>query len=209
MIREWLRRAPVVPVLTITEPAHALPLGAALCAGGLTVLEVTLRSRAALGAIAALRRALPEAVVGAGTVLDAVQLAAAVDAGAQFIVSPGFSAAVAAAAQARGVPLLPGVVTPSDVLAARAAGIDTLKLFPAEPVGGLALLRAYAAPFPDVAFCPTGGISVERAPLYLAEPNVLCVGMSSLAQAAELARGDWAAIQSRAAAVARIRPAVA
>ena len=196
-------------MLTITALEQALPLATALCSGGLPVLEVTLRSAAALPAIAALRRGLPAAVVGAGTVLDAAQLDAAADAGAQFIVAPGFTPALAAAARARGLPLLPGVVTASEIMAARAAGIDTLKLFPAEPAGGIALLRAYAGPFPEVAFCPTGGISLERLPLYLAEPNVLCVGMSSLATAAELASGDWAAIHSRAVAVARVRPAAA
>jgi 2-dehydro-3-deoxyphosphogluconate aldolase/(4S)-4-hydroxy-2-oxoglutarate aldolase len=204
MIREMLSRAPVIPVLTIARVEDAVAIGEALAAGGLAVIEVTLRSAAALPAIAALRRALPDAVIGAGTVVNAAQFAAAVDAGSQFIVAPGFSPELAAAARRHGVPLLPGVMTPSELMAASAAGIDTLKLFPAEPAGGIALLKAFAAPFPEIAFCPTGGISMDRAPHYLAEPNVLCVGMSSLVTPASIAARDWAGIRARAALAAAL-----
>jgi 2-dehydro-3-deoxyphosphogluconate aldolase/(4S)-4-hydroxy-2-oxoglutarate aldolase len=204
-IRDVLERVPVIPVLTVTSPGHAVPLARALVAGGLPVLEVTLRSPAALGAIAAMRAAVPEAVVGAGTVIDEAQLAAAVAAGSQFIVSPGFSAALGAAARAAGVPLLPGVATASELMAALAAGFDTLKFFPAAQAGGAALLRAFAAPFPSVRFCPTGGIDLASAPAYLALPNVLCVGMSSIAPPALLEAGDWAGITARAREAAALR----
>jgi 2-dehydro-3-deoxyphosphogluconate aldolase/(4S)-4-hydroxy-2-oxoglutarate aldolase len=204
-MRKILQRTPVIPVLTIAKASEAVPLAEALCAGGLSVLEVTLRTPAALAAIETLRRLLPEAVVGAGTVLSPAQLASAAAAGAQFVVAPGYSARLASAARRAGVPLLPGVVTPGEIMAALAGGIDTVKLFPSESVGGIALLRAYAAPFPDVAFCPTGGITLELARRYLAEPNVLCVGMSSLAPAAQVAAGDWAAVRALAAAAAALR----
>jgi 2-dehydro-3-deoxyphosphogluconate aldolase/(4S)-4-hydroxy-2-oxoglutarate aldolase len=206
-IREILARAPVIPVLTVTDPATAVPLARALVEGGLPVLEVTLRSGAALGAIAAMRAAVPEAIVGAGTVIDGAQLAAAIAAGSQFIVSPGFHAALCADAARLGATMLPGVATATELMAALAAGLDTLKFFPAAQAGGVGLLRALAAPFPGVRFCPTGGIDVLSAPDYLALPNVLCVGMSSLATPALLAAGDYAAITALARSAAGLRPA--
>jgi 2-dehydro-3-deoxyphosphogluconate aldolase / (4S)-4-hydroxy-2-oxoglutarate aldolase len=204
-IRAILARAAAVPVLTITDAATAVPLARALVAGGLPVLEVTLRSDAALSAISAMRAEVPEAIVGAGTVIDAAQLAAALAAGSQFIVSPGFSAALCAEGARLGAAMLPGVATPTELMAALAAGIDTLKFFPAAQSGGVEMLRALAAPFPAVRFCPTGGIDLRTAGDYLALPNVLCVGMSSLAPPAAIAAGDYAAITTLARGVARLR----
>jgi 2-dehydro-3-deoxyphosphogluconate aldolase/(4S)-4-hydroxy-2-oxoglutarate aldolase len=205
-VRNLLQRAPVIPVLTIDDVAHAVPLAEALVAGGLTVLEVTLRTPAALDSIRAMRAAVPDAVVGAGTVTSAAQFAAAVQAGSQFVVAPGFSPRLVAAAQAHGVPLLPGATTPTEILAALEAGIDTLKFFPAAQSGGAAMLKALAAPLPAVAFCPTGGITLANARDYLSLPNVLCVGMSSIVTRDWLAAGDWAAIRSAAAEAAGLAP---
>ncbi|MBS0373303.1 MAG: bifunctional 4-hydroxy-2-oxoglutarate aldolase/2-dehydro-3-deoxy-phosphogluconate aldolase [Proteobacteria bacterium] len=205
-IRSILSRAPVVPVLTIDDAERAVGVAQALVAGGLATLEVTLRTPAALRAIRAIRDAVPAAIVGAGTVIDHDQLQAAVTAGSQFIVSPGYSAALCAAGVALGVPMLPGVATASELMAALAAGLDTLKFFPAEQAGGVAMLRALAAPFPAVQFCPTGGIDLERAPQYLGLPNVLAVGMSSVAPVDRIAAADFEAITllaRRAAALPR------
>lgn len=204
-IREVLARVAVVPVLTVTDLGQAVRLARALVAGGLPVLEVTLRSDAALGAIAAMRAAVPEAIVGAGTVVDAAQLAAVVAAGSQFIVSPGFSAPLCVAAREAGVAMLPGVATASELMAALACGLDTLKFFPAAQAGGVALLKAFAGPFPGVRFCPTGGIDIASAPAYLDLPNVICVGMSSIAPPGLLAAGDFASIEQRAREAAALR----
>lgn len=206
-IREILTRAPVIPVLTITDAEAAVPLARALIAGGLPVLEVTLRSNAALAAIAAIRAEVPQAIVGAGTVIDAAQLTAALTAGSQFVVSPGFSAALCAEGARQGAAMLPGVATPTELMAALAAGLDTLKFFPAAQAGGVGMLKALAAPFPGVRFCPTGGIDLHSAADYLALPNVLCVGMSSLAPQAALAARDYAAVTALARQAAGLRPA--
>lgn len=205
MMREILGRAPVIPVLTLTDVAQAVPVAEALVAAGLPVLEVTLRTPAGLACIAAMRRAVPNAIVGAGTVLDAAQLRTAADAGSQFIVSPGFSVALAAAARHAEVPLLPGAATPTEVMAALAEGLETLKFFPAQQAGGVALLGALAAPFAQVRFCPTGGITLANARDYLALPNVLCVGMSSLVTPGRLASEDWEGIRAQATEAASLR----
>jgi 2-dehydro-3-deoxyphosphogluconate aldolase/(4S)-4-hydroxy-2-oxoglutarate aldolase len=205
MLRQLLTRVGVVPVITIHDPARAAPLAEALCAGGLTVLEVTLRSPAALEAITAMRRAVPDALVGAGTVVTVEQLSAAVAAGSQFLVSPGFSSALGSAARASGVPLLPGIATPTELIAALDAGFETVKFFPAEQVGGVPMLKALHAPFPGVMFCPTGGISAQKAPEYLAQPNVVAVGMSSVAPPELIARGDFEAIAALARAASALR----
>lgn len=205
-MRNLLQRAPVIPVLTIDDLAHAVPLAEALVAGGLTVLEVTLRTPAALDSIRAMRAAVPDAVVGAGTVINVAQFVAAVQAGSQFIVSPGFSSHLVDAAKDHGIPLLPGATTPTEIMAALDAGIDTLKFFPAAQSGGAALLKALAAPLPTVAFCPTGGITLANASDYLSLPNVLCVGMSSIVTKAWLAAGDWAAIRNAASEAAQLAP---
>lgn len=197
-IREILRIAPVIPVLTISEATHAVPLARALVAGGLNVLEITLRTPIAISALEAIRKAVPEAIVGVGTLTKAVDFAAAGRAGAQFGVTPGLTSELAAAARGARFPLLPGVMTPTELIAARHAGFNALKLFPAEQAGGVGMLRALAAPFPDVAFCPTGGITRQSAPQYLALPNVLSVAGSWLAPASLIERGDWAGIEELA-----------
>lgn len=209
-IADILARVPVVPVLVVGDLRQAAPLARALAAGGLTVLEVTLRTPSALQAIEAMRSAAPEATVGAGTLTRPDDFANAQAAGAAFAVTPGFTPELAAAASSSGLPLLPGVMTPAEVLSARGAGYDTLKFFPAEPAGGSAMLRAFAGPFPDVKFCPTGGITRERAPQYLELGNVLCVGGSWVAPQALLERGDWAAIEQLARDAASLpRPSAA
>jgi len=185
--------APVVPVLVIEDAERAVPLAEALAAGGITVLEVTLRNRAALPAIRALRD-LPEIRVGAGSLRRASDIEAVVAAGASFGVAPGATPALLDAAESAGLPLLPGAMTPSEVLALLQRGYDVQKLFPAEVAGGTDFLRAIAGPVPEVAFCPTGGVNRETVEAYLAEPNVLCVGGSWLAPGKLVAEGDWARI---------------
>ena len=197
-IRDIMARAPVIPVLTIEREADAVPLARALCAGGLTVLEVTLRTPAALAAIAAMRKAVPEAVVGAGTLAVPQDFERVAAAGAQFAVTPGLTEELAVAGRHAGMPLLPGVATASELLAARAAGYTALKFFPAEPAGGTAMLSAFAPVFADVVFCPPGGITRESAPRYLQLANVLCVGGSWITPAAALKSGDWAQIEALA-----------
>ena len=203
-IRGILALAPVVPVLTVTRIEDAAPLARALVAGGLPVLEVTLRTPVGLEAVAAMCRAAPDAVVGVGTVTRPAELALAEGAGARFAVSPGFAPALAAAAERAGYPFLPGVMTPSELMAARAAGFTALKLFPAQQAGGIGMLRALGAPFPDVVFCPTGGVTAANAGEYLALGNVACVGGSWVAPADRVAAGDWSAIEALARAAAAL-----
>jgi 2-dehydro-3-deoxyphosphogluconate aldolase / (4S)-4-hydroxy-2-oxoglutarate aldolase len=206
-IREIVGLAPVIPVLTITDLSHAVPLAHALCAGGLRVLEITLRTPAALAAIEAMRKAVPDAVVGVGTLTRAVDFAAADRAGAQFGVTPGLTPELAAASRGARFPLLPGVMTPTELIAARSAGFNVLKLFPAEQAGGISMLRALGAPFPDVLFCPTGGITRATAPEYLALSNVVCVGGSWVAPSAMMAAGDWRGIEALARDAAGLKRA--
>ncbi|HRW67400.1 MAG TPA: bifunctional 4-hydroxy-2-oxoglutarate aldolase/2-dehydro-3-deoxy-phosphogluconate aldolase [Candidatus Competibacter sp.] len=191
---ELMRMGPVIPVMVIEDLAQAVPLAKALVAGGVRVLEVTLRSTVALAAIRAIAREVPEAIVGVGTLTRPEELAEAVDAGARFGVSPGLTPALAEAARDSRLPLLPGVMTPSDVIAARQAGFEQLKLFPAQQAGGIGMLRALAGPFPDVTFCPTGGITAETAPEFLALSHVACVGGSWLTPKTALLAGDWSRI---------------
>ena len=193
-IREILCISPVVPVLTVERPEHAVPLAQALVAGGLRVLEVTLRTPAALEALAAMALEVPEAVVGAGTVVRPADLEAVEKAGARFAVSPGLTPALAAAAQDSGVPLLPGVMTPSEAMSARDKGFDTLKLFPAAVAGGVSFLKALSGPLPDLAFCPTGGIGPGNFREYMELDSVLCVGGSWVAPKKAVATADWARI---------------
>lgn len=205
-IRAILARAPVIPVLTVAKLEHAVPLARALVAGGLDVLEITLRTSCALDAIAAMRGAAPDAVVGVGTLTRAEEFAEAERAGAQFGVSPGFAPELAMAARSVSYPLLPGVMTPSELIAARLAGFTALKLFPAREAGGVGMLKALGAPFPDVVFCPTGGITRESAPDYLALANVACVGGSWVAPADRVIAADWPAIEELAREAAALRP---
>ena len=198
------RMAPVIPVLVIHDIAHARPLAEALVAGGLPVLEVTLRTEAALGAITAMAE-VPGAVVGAGTVLGAAQMQAAKAAGARFAVSPGATPALIDAARAEGVPLLPGAQTCSEVMTLLELGYNVQKFFPAEAIGGAEALKSIGGPLPQVTFCPTGGITLGRAPDYLRLPNVACVGGSWVAPASALAKGDWDAVTALARDAAALR----
>lgn len=185
---------PVIPVIVLQRVQDAVPLAEALLAGGVKVLEVTMRTPVALQCIEAIARALPEAVVGAGTIRSAADAQAALDAGSRFAVSPGYTSAIGAACRALGLPLLPGVASASEVMAAHADGLDFLKFFPAQQAGGIAMLKALGGPFPDIAFCPTGGISLETAPQFLALANVKVCGGSWLTPAEAVANGDWARI---------------
>ena len=202
-IDEIMGLAPVIPVLVVDDVAHAVPLAQALVAGGLPVLEVTLRTAAALDVIRAMA-SVPGAVVGAGTVLSPQDLALAADAGARFIVSPGLSEPLGAAARASGLPFLPGVATASDIIRALDQGFNRLKFFPATANGGLPALKAMASVFGQVRFCPTGGITEASAPDWLAEPAVACVGGSWIAKRGEM---DWATITARARAAVALKPA--
>ncbi|MCG2633585.1 MAG: bifunctional 4-hydroxy-2-oxoglutarate aldolase/2-dehydro-3-deoxy-phosphogluconate aldolase [Gammaproteobacteria bacterium] len=195
-----LRLAPVIPVLTITRLEQAVPLARALVEGGLPVLEITLRTDVALQAMAAILEAVPTACVGAGTVTDEKSYQAVTALGVSFAVSPGLTPTLAAVAQTGPVPLLPGVMTPTEVISARAAGFNCLKLFPAAQAGGLGMLKALAGPFPDVKFCPTGGVGPDNLAEFLAQPNVICVGGSWVAPPGLLERGDWESIRALAAA---------
>ena len=205
--RDIVGLAPVIPVLTVTDIAHAVPLARALAAGGLRVLEVTMRTPVALAAIEAMRKAVPEAVVGVGTLTRPVDFAGASRAGAQFGVTPGLTPELAAAARGARFPLLPGVMTPTELIAARALGFTVLKLFPAQQAGGIGMLQALGAPFPDVSFCPTGGITRATAPDYLALSNVACVGGSWVAPRNLIEQGDWAGIEALARDAALLRKA--
>ena len=190
-IEEICGLAPVIPVLVIDDAATAVPLAEALVAGGLRALEVTLRTPVALEAIHAMAKAVPEATVGVGTLLTADDVQASVDAGAKFGVSPGFSHAVIDAADSAGLPMLPGVATPSEAMAASERGLTILKFFPAEANGGAPVLKAWASPLAEIKFCPTGGIGIDTAPKYLSLANVLCVGGSWVAPKAAVDSRDW------------------
>jgi 2-dehydro-3-deoxyphosphogluconate aldolase / (4S)-4-hydroxy-2-oxoglutarate aldolase len=203
-VLELMRVGPVIPVIVLDDVAQAVPLARALVAGGVRVLEVTLRTSAGLASIRAIARDVPDAIVGVGTVTQPEEFAAALDAGARFAVTPGLTPALIAAAKASPLPLLPGVMTPSEVIAARAAGFLQLKLFPARQAGGIPMLNALRGPFPDTIFCPTGGVTIETAPDFLALPNVACVGGSWLTPTAAMAANDWAAITALAAQAAAL-----
>lgn len=189
----------VLPVVTLNDASSAGLLGQALAAGGVRVAEITLRTPAALAAIAAMAEACPDVLVGAGTVVHAGQVRQAVAAGARFVVSPGFSGDVVDACQDAGVPVFPGICTPTELMAAMSRGLPAVKFFPAENYGGVATLRALAAPFPDMRFIPTGGIDAARLPQYLALPNVAAVGGSWMVAPQLVAAGQY----ERIAALAR------
>lgn len=188
-------RARIMPVITIAREEDILPLADALAAGGLTVLEVTLRSAFGLAAIRRLREARPDLCVGAGTVLDRQMLAAAEDAGAQFIVTPGSTAELLQAGLESPVPMLPGTSSASDIMLGYALGYRRFKLFPAEVCGGVAALKALGGPFGGVRFCPTGGVNTENLQRYMALPNVMCVGGSWMLDSQWIKNGDWARVQ--------------
>ena len=190
--------APVIPVIVLHEVAHAVPLARALVAGGIRMLEVTLRTPVALQCMERIARDVPEAVVGAGTVRSAADAQAAALAGARFAVSPGYTPAVGRACHDLKLPLLPGVATGSEVMMAQEDGHQALKFFPAMQAGGIAMLKALGGPFGDVRFCPTGGVTPQNAREFLALPNVACVGGSWLVPAESMAAGDWSRIETLA-----------
>jgi 2-dehydro-3-deoxyphosphogluconate aldolase / (4S)-4-hydroxy-2-oxoglutarate aldolase len=203
------RGTTIIPVLTIERAADAVPLAQALLAGGLRVIEVTFRTAAAVDAIALISREVPQVTVGAGTLLRAGDIAAAVRAGAKFLVSPGMTPELAGAALATELPYLPGVATPSEIMTARALGICVMKLFPAEAMGGIALLRALAPVFSGIVFCPTGGVDERTAEHYLALANVPMVGGSWMAPRDAIQSGDWSRIRRLAERSAAIGTAQA
>lgn len=204
-VAEAIDEAVVIPVMVIHDLAQAVPLARALARGGLTVLEITLRTEAALAAIEAIAEALPEVTVGAGTVLSRAQMQAAAERGCRFAVSPGATPALLDAAEALGMPFLPGAATASEAMALAERGYLRQKLFPAEAVGGMALLKSLAEPLPQVRFCPTGGIDAAKAPAYLALKNVACIGGSWVAPKDALAAGDWDRIERLAAEAVALR----
>lgn len=192
--KEILQLTPVLPVVKIDDLAWAVPLARALKAGGVGVLEVVLRTPVSLQAIRAIKEWVPEVIVGAGTVINAQQLAAAIEAGSEFVVTPGLTKELLEAGMDAAVPLIPGVATASEVMVAMQAGLSTFKFFPAASSGGPAAIKALSAPFADARFCPTGGISESNMGDYLNIDSVLCVGGSWLASAQLMAAGDWAGI---------------
>jgi 2-dehydro-3-deoxyphosphogluconate aldolase/(4S)-4-hydroxy-2-oxoglutarate aldolase len=206
-IDQVLARAPIVPVLSINRIEDAVPLARALVAGGLPVLEVTLRTEAAIGAIRAIREEVPNASVGAGTVLNARHLSAVEAAGATFAISPGSTDALYAAASDARIPLLPGIATASELMHGLELGYERFKFFPAESSGGIATLKSFAGPFAQAKFCPTGGIDAAKAPAYLALPNVITVGGSWMVPADAMAAGDWSRIEKLAREASALRSA--
>lgn len=205
--RELAAHGPVIPVIVLQRLEDAVPLARALVAGGVRVLEVTLRTPVALAAIERIVREVPEALVGAGTVRSAADAQAAAAAGCRFAVSPGYTESVGRACRALGLPLLPGVASASEVMQAQDGGYGFLKFFPASAAGGVPMLKALAGPFPDVLFCPTGGLTPATVPEYLALPNVPVCGGSWLTPADAVAAGDWARITALARAAGRLRQA--
>lgn len=199
--------APVIPVIVLTDIAHAVPLARALVAGGIRMLEVTLRTPVALACIERIVAEVPQAMVGAGTVRSAADAQAAALAGARFAVSPGYSHAIGRACHDLELPLLPGVATGSEILMAQEDGYTALKFFPALQAGGAAMLKAWQGPFGDMKFCPTGGLTPANAPEFLALANVLCVGGSWLTPSDALAQGDWTRIARLAREACGLRAA--
>ena len=196
---------PVIPVIVLQREADAVPLAHALVSGGVRVLEVTLRTPVALAAMRAIAREVPGAIVGAGTVRSVADAQAALDAGCQFAVSPGYTPALGQACRQLKLPLLPGVATASEIMTAQADGYDFVKFFPATAAGGIPLLKAWAGPFPDVAFCPTGGITPQTAPQFLALPNVKVCGGSWLTPQEAIDASDWGRITALAREAAALR----
>lgn len=202
---DLLGLAPVIPVVILDDPAHAVPLARALVAGGVPIIEITLRTAAALDAIRAIADDVPDAVVGAGTVTTPALVSQAVDAGARFLVSPGTTGRLLDAMGESGIPFLPGTASPSEVIRVLERGQREMKFFPAEASGGRAFLSAMASPFPDARFCPTGGITPATAPLYRELANVGCVGGSWLTPRDAIAARDWRLIEKLAAESTRDR----
>lgn len=204
-LAELLKRSPVMPVLTIADEADAVPLARALAEGGIRSVEITLRTPAALAAIQAVSRAVPELAVGAGTVLNAASYEKAVAAGARFCVAPGSTPELLQAARQSTAPFLPGAMTPSEVIFLAEAGFMVQKFFPAERAGGVGMLKSMGEPMANVSFCPTGGVSLANAPTYLALGNVICVGGSWLAPKDAVETRDWQRITQLASEAAALR----
>lgn len=205
--RDILSAGAVVPVIAINDINTAVDLAHALVEGGIPTLEITLRTEHGLKAIELIKKEVKGAIVGAGTVTNGEQLKQVEDAGAVFAISPGFNINFAKAAEKSGIAVIPGIATPGELMLALEHGIDTMKLFPAEVVGGREMLKALYGPFAQVRFCPTGGITPETAPEYLKLPNVLCVGGSWLTPKDLLANKDWAAVTRLAEEAAALKPA--
>jgi 2-dehydro-3-deoxyphosphogluconate aldolase / (4S)-4-hydroxy-2-oxoglutarate aldolase len=206
-ILQIMKSSPVMPVLVIEDVAKAVPLARALVAGGIRVLEITLRTTAALECVRAIIKEVPEAITGVGTIAHNSQLKEVIQTGAAFGVSPGLSESLLAEVKAREFPFLPGVMTPTEVMRAYDLGFRAMKLFPAQQAGGLGMLKALAGPFAGVRFCPTGGVDAKSAPDFLALPNVGCVGGSWIAPKALVDQGDWAGITALARQASALRTA--
>ena len=204
-IKEVMTTSPVMPVMVINQLDQAVPLAKALVEGGLKVLEITLRTPVALEAIRKIKAEVPGAIVGAGTIINTETLQQAIDAGAEFIVSPGVTDTLIAAALKTGVPILPGVATSSEVMKLLEMGVTAMKFFPAEAAGGIPMLKSFGGPLPQVTFCPTGGVNPKNAPEFLALKNVACVGGSWMAPAELVDAGDWDEIRRRAAEAAGLK----
>jgi 2-dehydro-3-deoxyphosphogluconate aldolase / (4S)-4-hydroxy-2-oxoglutarate aldolase len=205
IIDEFMRASPVVPVVVIDNSDHAVPLANALLEGGITVIEVTLRSDTALKSIERIAHDVPQIHIAVGTVTNAEQLQAAASAGARIAISPGLTEKLLASAINIKLPLLPGISSASDLMLGMEAGLHQFKLFPASVINGVELAKALHGPFPEARFCPTGGISLETAPNYLAVPNILCVGVSSIASREDIQNQQWQAITEKARKAAKLR----
>jgi 2-dehydro-3-deoxyphosphogluconate aldolase / (4S)-4-hydroxy-2-oxoglutarate aldolase len=204
-IDNFLRASPVVPVVVIDNIEHAVPLANALLEGGISVIEVTLRSDAALKSIERIAREVPQIKIAVGTVTRPGHLQMARDAGAKIAISPGLTERLLVAAQSSQIPLLPGIATASELMMGMEAGLHQFKLFPASVINGIELAKALYGPFPEARFCPTGGISLETAPNYLAVPNILCVGISSIASREDIQNQQWQLITSKAEKAVKLR----
>lgn len=204
---ELANHGPVIPVIVINRVEDAVPMAEALLEGGIKVLEVTLRTSCALAGMEEIAKHVPDAILGAGTVRNVKDAQAVKDVGCQFAVSPGYTSELGLAARKMGLPLLPGVSTGSEIMMANADDYYFLKLFPAVAVGGINLLKGFAGPFGDVKFCPTGGLTVESAPQFLALPNVIVCGGTWLTPADAVSKGDWAHITKLAKEASAIKPA--
>lgn len=201
-----LTHSPVIPVVTIDDAADAVPLARVLLASGVGTIEITLRTPAALDAIRAVSVEAPEMIVGAGTVLNEDDLNAAIEAGAKYALSPGGTTKLMKAARKASIPFVPGVATASEIQRGLELGYTCFKFFPAEQLGGVSTLKAIAGPLPSVRFCPTGSITPDKAPAYLALSNVLCVGGSWIAPSDYIKAGDWASIEAAAKRAAALKP---
>ncbi len=203
-IKDIMNTSPVIPVMVINQLEHAVPLAHALVEGGLKVLEITLRTPVALDAIKRIKAEVPGAIVGAGTVINLDTLQQAIDAGSEFLVSPGVTESLIDTALKSGVPILPGVISPSEVMRLMEKGITEMKFFPAEAAGGVPMMKSIGGPLPQVTFCPTGGVNPKNAVDYLALKNVACVGGSWMAPADLVDKEDWEEITRRAREAAQL-----